>query len=150
MLSSMKPPMTARQASSTSGLTAAASAKAASSRPWVRYVSASPSPAWTSAGRPSAGSASIQRVVAVASSSAMSCDEPQQHRLEVGEVAVERGAGEPGDGHHVIDGQVAVGPIAQQGLGGVEDRLLVGPAMGPHPFPIPRHHLTDHSVSHIV
>lgn len=51
---------------------------------------------------------------------------PEHDALEVGEVAVERGAAEAGDVHDVLDGQVAEGRPLEQALGRVEDRLLGG------------------------
>ncbi len=48
----------------------------------------------------------------------------QHHALEVGEVAVEGGAAETRHLHHVLNTDVAERPGLEQGLGGVEDRLL--------------------------
>ena len=64
-------------------------------------------------------------------------DEPHEHGVEVGKVTVEGRAGQPSGRHDVVDRQVAVGPLAQQRFGGVEDGLLVRSPMGTDSFPVP-------------
>ena len=61
-------------------------------------------------------------------------DDAQDEVVAVAEVDVERRAREVGAPHHLVDGELAERPLAQERLGGGDD-LLLGDLGGPAPAP---------------